>query len=336
MDTLTHTVLGACMGEAIAGKQLGKKAMLIGALANNLPDVDVVSTLWCTEAQELLAHRGITHSLLFNTICTVFLAYVLRQRFKGYDITLLKWMVLAGSGLFTHIFIDAFTSYGTGWFEPFNHARVSFNTMFILDPFFMLPVLAGAVLLLILKAISAKRKAVAALSLTLSVLYVLFTFVNKTRVNIIVQKNLAAQGISYRDYIVTPTALNNFLWYVVTRSDRDPVVGYYSLFDKNEAIGFYSVSKNDSLLEPYHGSDEINKLLQFSKGYYCMRREGTEIVFNDMRFGLIGGWLSPNVPFVFKFNVRRGKDNAVRLEQARFEPVKRSVLNDLVKRIEGN
>jgi inner membrane protein len=27
-----------------------------------------------------------------------------------------------------HILIDACTNYGTGWFEPFSHARISFNT----------------------------------------------------------------------------------------------------------------------------------------------------------------------------------------------------------------
>jgi len=54
MDSLTHTVLGACLGEVIAGKQLGKKAMLIGALANNLPDIDVLTSFWTGPAEELL------------------------------------------------------------------------------------------------------------------------------------------------------------------------------------------------------------------------------------------------------------------------------------------
>ena len=41
MDSITHTVLGMVEGELIAGKNLGKKAMLFGAIANNLPDIDV-------------------------------------------------------------------------------------------------------------------------------------------------------------------------------------------------------------------------------------------------------------------------------------------------------
>ena len=34
------------------------------------------------------------------------------------------------SGMLIHIFIDAMTAYGTGWFEPFTHVRVSFISMF--------------------------------------------------------------------------------------------------------------------------------------------------------------------------------------------------------------
>jgi len=37
MDSLTHITLGACLGEAFAGKKIGKKAMLWGILAVSTP-----------------------------------------------------------------------------------------------------------------------------------------------------------------------------------------------------------------------------------------------------------------------------------------------------------
>ena len=46
MDSLTHIVIGMIEGELIVGKKLGKKAMLIGAIANSLPDIDVVTSLF--------------------------------------------------------------------------------------------------------------------------------------------------------------------------------------------------------------------------------------------------------------------------------------------------
>jgi inner membrane protein len=42
MDSLTQIVLGASVGEAVAGKKIGNKAMLWGAIAGTIPDLDVL------------------------------------------------------------------------------------------------------------------------------------------------------------------------------------------------------------------------------------------------------------------------------------------------------
>ena len=75
MDSITHIALGACMGEAFAGKKLGKKAMLWGALAQSIPDIDFVASFWMDTSSNLLAHRGFTHSFLFCVIAALFLAF---------------------------------------------------------------------------------------------------------------------------------------------------------------------------------------------------------------------------------------------------------------------
>ncbi|WP_223696306.1 metal-dependent hydrolase, partial [Escherichia fergusonii] len=46
MDSITHIVTGACIGEIFAGKKLGKKAMLWGAATQTLPDIDVITSWW--------------------------------------------------------------------------------------------------------------------------------------------------------------------------------------------------------------------------------------------------------------------------------------------------
>ncbi len=53
MDTITHIVLGAAVGEVLAGKKLGKKALLIGAIAGNLPDIDFVASFWLDSARDV-------------------------------------------------------------------------------------------------------------------------------------------------------------------------------------------------------------------------------------------------------------------------------------------
>ncbi len=76
MDSLTHIVLGAAIGELMAGRKLGKKALLIGAIANSLPDIDFVASMWMPTAQDVWAHRGLTHSLVFVLVMTPLLAWL--------------------------------------------------------------------------------------------------------------------------------------------------------------------------------------------------------------------------------------------------------------------
>ncbi|HEY6901521.1 MAG TPA: metal-dependent hydrolase, partial [Puia sp.] len=65
MDSITHIVLGATVGEALAGRKLGKRAMLLGAIANSFPDIDFIGSFWMGTARDVWTHRGITHSILF-------------------------------------------------------------------------------------------------------------------------------------------------------------------------------------------------------------------------------------------------------------------------------
>jgi inner membrane protein len=59
VDSLTHIALGACMGEAFAGKKLGRKAMLWGAMAQSAPDIDFLAGFWMDTPSNLLAQPGI-------------------------------------------------------------------------------------------------------------------------------------------------------------------------------------------------------------------------------------------------------------------------------------
>jgi inner membrane protein len=336
MDSLTHTVIGACLGEVIAGKKLGKKAMLIGALANNLPDIDVLTTFWTSPAKELLVHRGITHSILFALIASPLLAFAFMRLLRNNDVSFKRWLVLIGSGLFLHILMDAFTAYGTGWFEPFSHYRVSFNTLFILDPFLSIPMIIGSIILLILKRTAVQKRYWAAVSsLSLSLLYLLVTIFIKLNVNRVIEKDLADKHIPHEDYLATPTPMNNMLWYSVVKSGTGFFIGYYSILDKHPTLKWEYFDKNDSLLEPLKKEEEVKHLMQFSKNYYCMHQEDTFLNFSDIRFGQIGGWYTPQAPFVFNFDLTVKEQNRLHLQQGRFKTVNSKDLELLVERIKG-
>ena len=52
MDSLTHIVAGAAIGEALLGKKIGKKAMLWGAIAGSAPDIDAVTNFFVSDIEE--------------------------------------------------------------------------------------------------------------------------------------------------------------------------------------------------------------------------------------------------------------------------------------------
>src|SRR5260221_11251824 len=158
MDSITHIVLGATVGEALAGRKLGKKAMLLGAIANSLPDIDFVGSFWLSTARDIWAHRGITHSFLFVLVMTPVLAFVAGKLYPRSGMTRRGWGLFFGLQLFIHIFFDAFNAYGTGGFEPFSHYRVAFHVLFVADPFYTIWLVLSTLALLLLKRNRPPRK----------------------------------------------------------------------------------------------------------------------------------------------------------------------------------
>lgn len=84
MDSLTQIVLGASMGEAIAGKKLGNRAMLWGGIAGTIPDLDVFAGFFgMSEIDSLAFHRAISHSLLFAVVAPLLLSFFTRWYYSN-------------------------------------------------------------------------------------------------------------------------------------------------------------------------------------------------------------------------------------------------------------
>ena len=135
MDSITHLALGACMGEAFAGKTLGKKAMLWGAVAQSIPDIDFVSSFWLNTPESLLAHRGFTHSLLFAGLIIPIFALTADKIHRPHNIAFKTWILFFAAEVFLHLFIDGFNNYGVGWFEPFKVSIPTHDHLARLVPF---------------------------------------------------------------------------------------------------------------------------------------------------------------------------------------------------------
>lgn len=335
MDTLTHIVLGACIGEAIAGKQLGKKALFLGALAQNIPDFDFLASFWLPTASDVLAHRGFTHSLLFLVLCAPLLAWLSVRISRSRGMGMLQWALFWGLQVFIHIFIDAFNAYGTGWFEPFSHYRVSFNTLFVADPLFSAWPGVAMAALLVIKTTNKYRITIAKAGLGLSIFYLVLSIAFKLSIDSTVERDLHNKGVAAKGYFTTPTPLNNMLWYVVAAGDSGYYTGYRSVFDKQPGIAFRYVYRNDSLLKTAINRDDVNKLMRFSRGYYTLQQWHDTLVFNDMLFGEQLGWARPDPKFVFYYYLQPPSDNKLIVQRGRFAGWNKAEIQTFLKRIKG-
>lgn len=336
MDSITHIALGACMGEAFAGKKLGKKAMLWGAMAQSVPDIDFISSFWMDTSSGLLAHRGFTHSLVFCAIITPLFALLAEHLHRPHNIKLGKWILFFGGVIFAHVFIDAFNNYGVGWFEPFSHRRISFNAIYVADPFFSIWPAIGCVVLVYLKRRNPKRKMGWRIPLGLSALYLLYCLINKMKIDTEVKDILQKQQVSYTRYFSTPAPLQNWLWYVVAGNDSGYYVGFHSLFGRKKEISFQYFPRNDSLLKPVADHEDLQKLIRFSQQFYTVEKWNDSLVFNDLRFGQVIGWQNPRGRFVFYYFLQHPEDNKLVIQRGRFQGWNTQTFLSFLKRIRGN
>ncbi len=335
MDSLTHIALGACMGEAFAGKTLGRKAMLWGALAQSVPDVDFIASFWMDTSSNLLAHRGFTHSLLFCAIITPFLALLAEHLHRPHNISLKKWMVFFGAVIFIHIFLDAFNNYGVGWFEPFSHLRVSFNTIYVVDPIFSIWPGLACLAFFYFRKNTIYRKKIWRLGLGITAIYLLLCVGIKTRINADVKTILQKQQISYTRYFTTPAPLQSLLWYVVAGNDSGYYVGFRSIFDTKKEMAFQYFPTNRMLLDSIKMNEDVHKLIRFSKEFYTIEKWNDTLIFNDLRFGQMIGWQNPREKFVFHYYLTQPNDNALVVQRGRFKGWDAAVFFSLLSRIKG-
>ncbi len=336
MDTLTHIALGACIGEAFLGKKIGKRAMLLGAIAQSIPDIDFVASFWLNVPGNLLAHRGFTHSILFAMLISLFLALLSERIHRPHNIKLRRWFMFFAVQVFIHIFIDAFNNYGVGWFEPFSHIRISFNAIYVADPFFSIWPGIAFVALLVLNRNSIKRRFWWKFGAGMSFLYLSYCLINKAKINSDVNHAFRQQHIAHERYFTTPAPLQNWLWYIVAGNDSGYYVAYHSLLDTKKEISFTYFPRNDSLLNGMKDSTDVRQLMRFSQKFYTVERWNDTLVFNDLRFGQIIGWQNPHEHFAFHYFLRPTADNLLVTQRGRFAKWDGAAVKYFIRRVKGN
>jgi inner membrane protein len=301
MDSLTQIALGAAVGVAAMGRRTAPwKAALWGAACGTLPDLDALID-YGDPVRNMTLHRGDSHSLLWLTLASPAIAWV-AARVHGELDRWRRWWFALWLALVTHPLLDAMTVYGTQFARPFTDHPFGVGSVFIIDPAYTVPLVAGLV-----AALRAGDARIArglrrnALGLAASTLYLGGSVLSQQHVRGVAERALAAQGIAAERVLVTPTAFNTVLWRVVAMTPDGYHEGFRSLLDTRPEMRFDRFERGAALRESLAGHAPVERIAWFSRGFWAMAAHGDRVAITDLRMG-------QEPAYVFSFVVAERRD----------------------------
>lgn len=151
MDNLTHSLAGMLLADAVCSfrgevrPRVRRAASLVSALANNLPDTDIVYS-WIDGPRplgSLLHHRGHTHTVLVGSLMAWALGVLAFRLFRRKEPEagqaerrLLLGLALAGPLL--HLLMDFGNNYGVHPFWPVYSGWLYGDSIFIIEPLWLM------------------------------------------------------------------------------------------------------------------------------------------------------------------------------------------------------
>ncbi|MBP9932052.1 MAG: metal-dependent hydrolase [Chitinophagaceae bacterium] len=284
MDSLSHILIGAAIGEVTLGKKIGRWGMAIGALAKTFPDFDLFYTGLDDPRLYVCHHRGHTHSLIWETIYGILLAYLFYLIFRkkvSFKSMLITWLFC----LYGHSLLDWFTNYGTRLWLPFTNESFALNTIAIVDLVFTVPMLVLSVWSLFYSNKTTKRFHLNRLLLIYCISYLGIISLNKLYMNHVFKKSMDENGIQAKKFMTNPTILNNILWYANAVNDSMAYVAEYSHFDVAGNIRWTAYPRRMYLAKNHPDQEDMKLLDWFSRGYSICDQQGDTLHYYAIKFG---------------------------------------------------
>ena len=315
MDSITQIALGAAVGEAVLGRKIGNKAMLWGAIAGTLPDLDVLVPLGDV-VMDFTYHRSASHSLLMLALATPLLVWLINKIHPALRAHRVRWLLLVYLAFATHVQLDSFTTYGTQIFWPVSNLSVAWSTIFIIDPLYTLPLLVGVIVAMVMSRNSNRGHLANRAGLIVSSLYLAWTVVASFVAESGFKSALQVQNIAHDKLFFSPAPFNSLLWRCVVIDDGGYYEGYYSLLDETIDIRFSHYPSERELLTGIEDYWPVQRLQWFTRGIYAVTRMQDDIIISDLRMGV-----EPD--YVFRFKVGEvGNPHARPSEPRQLDPVR--------------
>ncbi|MDH3643259.1 MAG: metal-dependent hydrolase [Gammaproteobacteria bacterium] len=291
MDPISQAALGAVVAQSAAHRTLGLRAATLGAAAGAMPDIDVLFSLNGDYFDQLMTHRGITHSLFFAPVVGPALGWLIwRIEARGggaRDARRLRaWMIALTLAILSHPLLDFLTPYGTQLLLPFSNARFAVSAMPIIDPVYTALLLLGLVIA-VRKAQFAAR--IAAITLAVSTAYLGYGWQLNSAAEDYASRQLIAEGVKDAHVAAFPTILQVHYRRVVARTPGTDRVGFISMWDPC-AIEWQSASRLDrARFDAFLATREGAVFDWFTMGWARYQLtgngQGRRLIATDLRYG---------------------------------------------------
>ena len=280
MDSLSQICLGAGVATLVMGQKVPlKQALIWGAVAGTLPDLDVLFGAG-DAIDKMVSHRGNSHALLYLALLSPFLAWLISAIHRQSSL-FLRWWLAISLVLITHPLLDVMTIYGTRLGLPFTDTPFGIGSIFIIDPLYTLPLLIALIVALFRPAWCSLA---AACGLGLSSLYLVWSFSAQQWITVKVNAQLPSPAA--KAVLVTPTPLNTLLWRILIMTEQGYYEGFYNVLDQDAAIDYQFFSQDSDLRQQYADHPDIARIASFSHGFYSLTRQQNKLILTDLRMGL--------------------------------------------------
>ncbi len=284
MDSLSHIVIGAAIGETFLGKKIGRWGMLLGAIAKSAPDFDLFYTGLSDPRAYMCEHRAHTHSLFIEALYAIPIAWLLVKVFKE-KVSFKRMLLFMLACLWGHSLLDWCTNFGTQLLLPFTNENYSLNSLAIVDLLFTIPMFILVLIAVFHRKNTARRNKLAQASLIYCFVYLGLTFFNKAQAENIVLASIEKNNIPVTEHMTNPTMLNNILWYSVGSNDSTVFIGEFSLLHKQNPITWHSYPRNQHLMQQCKSKKDIAILKWFSDPYTIAQENGDTLNMYAVKFG---------------------------------------------------
>lgn len=283
MDSVTQAALGACVTAVCVPREHRRKALLAGAMLGTLPDLDVFIDFG-DAVDNFTYHRGFSHSLFVLPGVALLIWLALRRWWAPVREAPRPWLWGILLALMTHPLLDAHTAYGTQLFWPIPVTPASWSTLFIIDPLYTLPLLAGVI------AVAGwvtrpRAHTVLAIGLALSTTYLGWSWVAKGVAEHHAREALADLGYDDPHLFSAATPLNSFLWRVVVRTDEGYLEGLDSLLIDEGPMQFRKFESDEQALADAAELWAVQRLRWFADDFITADVIDDRLVISDLRMG---------------------------------------------------